>query len=53
MSSIKQKVKELEEKILTNNCEDCNCTEGCKNKELRDALEDKIKILKGNKTVLK
>lgn len=53
VNSLKQKVKELEEKILADNCEQCNCIDSCKNKELKEALEYKIKILKGNKTVIK
>jgi len=43
----------MEEKLLKNNCEECDCLNGCKNRELNDAIEEKLRVLKGNKTVLK
>ncbi len=46
-------VKKLEEKILASDCENCSCGDGCKKEELSKSIINKIKILKGNKTILK
>jgi hypothetical protein len=53
MSDLKKKVRDLERKIMSNSCEDCDCLDVCRNKELKNALELKIGILENNLTVTK
>lgn len=53
MDNLEKKVRQLEQKILVNRCDECNCDGNCKNKELRESLEEKLKVLKNNQTVLK
>ena len=52
-NNIKKKVLEMEAKLLFNHCDECSCSEGCAKKDLNDAIENRLKILKGDKTVLK
>ena len=52
-NNIKKIVQDMEEKLLSNNCAECDCVGSCQKKELRESMEAKLKILKKNKTVLK
>lgn len=53
MDSMEKKVRKMEEKLLLSHCENCECTEGCAKQELNQAIKNRLKVLKGNKTVLK
>ena len=52
-NNIKSIVRSMEEKLLSNNCDTCDCLGSCKQKELRESMEAKLKVLKKNKTVTK
>ncbi len=52
-SKMRKKVREMEEKLLLSHCEECTCEGECAKIELNEAIKNRLKVLKGDKTILK